>query len=195
MDSTVYQVDSHGLPIVIPFVDYSVVDHISSRRLLCFINHFVAHTISFLNKFSRSCQDRLESVAIRIQKTEATLSVLEAKLSSIPGLENVTLETKSNTDQNHLVTEVQPHVPEIVAETDASSAATTPSTEHEAVDGVKAKLHPVYGKYFKMIAMGVPLQAVKHKFSMENPNVTVDLLHNPDKICTVDDESDEEWSD
>jgi len=88
--------DAQGLPIVSPKIDFHDVDQISARRLLCFLNHFSAHTVDFLNTFATSCEQRLAEVNCRIQKTEATLSVLEAKLSSIPGLEHVSAPLSSS---------------------------------------------------------------------------------------------------
>ena len=50
--------DLRGLPIVSPGIDYSEVESINHRRLLIFLNHFAAHSVSFLNKFACSCEDR-----------------------------------------------------------------------------------------------------------------------------------------
>lgn len=60
--------------------DFSKVGAIHQKRTLAFINHFITNTVSFLNKFSRSCELRLQKFDARVQKLEASLSILEAKV-------------------------------------------------------------------------------------------------------------------
>ena len=50
--------DIRGLPLVSPGIDFTEVDSINHRRLLSFVNHFAAHSASFLNKFACTCEDR-----------------------------------------------------------------------------------------------------------------------------------------
>jgi len=217
--------DAQGLPIVSPKIDYGDVEKISPQRLVCFLNHFTAHTVAFLNAFAASCERRLEEVNWRIQRTEATLSVLEAKLSSIPGLDHIsapatTVNTstqsgvdttvETTTTSNQLSTElIDNHAMNDACLDENSKAPITSADSHSlATDGnsppspsmVRAKDHPSYAKYFRMLHMGVPLQAVLHKCRVENPNLNADVLETPDLMLPVandddnDDDDDEGWS-
>ncbi|XP_027631532.1 WASH complex subunit 3 isoform X6 [Tupaia chinensis] len=68
------------------------VPAIQQKRTVAFLNQFVVHTVQFLNRFSTVCEEKLADLSLRIQQIETTLNILDAKLSSIPGLDNVTLE-------------------------------------------------------------------------------------------------------
>ncbi|CAO2581331.1 WASH complex subunit 3 [Lemmus lemmus] len=68
------------------------VPAIQQKRTVAFLNQFVVHTVQFLNRFSTVCEEKLADLSLRIQQIETTLNILDAKLSSIPGLEDVTVE-------------------------------------------------------------------------------------------------------
>jgi len=51
--------------------------------MLAFVNHFVIHTASFLNRFSVICEEKLEDLLVRIQRLETTVCLLEAKVGVI----------------------------------------------------------------------------------------------------------------
>ncbi|MED6265362.1 WASH complex subunit 3, partial [Characodon lateralis] len=84
--------DEDGLPIVGSGVDLTKVPAIQQRRVVAHLNQFVVHTVRFLNRFSAVCEEKLSNISLRIQQIETTLCILEAKLSSIPGLEDVTVD-------------------------------------------------------------------------------------------------------
>ncbi|KAK8778119.1 hypothetical protein V5799_020541, partial [Amblyomma americanum] len=104
--------DDDGLPIIGPGVDYTksgffvlkychcgvadLVPPIQQKRTLAFLNYFLTRTTSFLNHFATVCDEKLEDLLIRIQRLEASMCILEAKLSSIPGLENVTADAAAS---------------------------------------------------------------------------------------------------
>lgn len=56
------------------------VEAIQQKRTIAFINHFITHTASFLNRFSCVCEEKLEHLSNRIQNLEITLSLLETKV-------------------------------------------------------------------------------------------------------------------
>ena len=58
------------------------VEPLDQKRLVAFINQFLTTTVSFLNHFSRACEERLESIHYKICKIEDQLAILESKLSS-----------------------------------------------------------------------------------------------------------------
>ncbi|XP_069376524.1 WASH complex subunit 3 isoform X2 [Paralichthys olivaceus] len=91
--------DEDGLPIVGSGVDLTKVPAIQQRRIVAYLNQFVVHTVRFLNRFSTVCEEKLANISLRIQQIETTLCILEAKLSSIPGLEDVTIDGISQQQQ------------------------------------------------------------------------------------------------
>mmetsp|Transcript_20021 Transcript_20021/g.29464 ORF Transcript_20021/g.29464 Transcript_20021/m.29464 type:complete len:138 (+) Transcript_20021:220-633(+) len=63
---------------------------LSSTSSLIF--HFVSSTSRFLNAFAASADSKLEAVSRRITASEAQMALLEAKLASVPGLDNETIK-------------------------------------------------------------------------------------------------------
>ena len=59
---------------------YFQVPAINQKRTLAFLNHYVTHTVRFLNRFSCVCEEKLISLSTRIQRLETTLNILEAKV-------------------------------------------------------------------------------------------------------------------
>lgn len=178
--------DEDGLPIVGSGVDLTKVPAIQQRRIVAYLNQFIVHTVRFLNRFSTVCEEKLASISLRIQQIETTLSILEAKLSSIPGLDQVTVDGVS--PQQNVATNGP-----TVSQTDGPSAGPLPPTETpqsspEAAAGQKAEApaenvmtvakDPRYARYLKMVQVGVPVMAIRNKMAMEglDPN----LLDTPD---------------
>lgn len=62
---------------------------IPTRRTLLIINNFIINTTDFMNKFAALCERKLNRVAQQLTKLEIVLSLLEAKLESIPWLSDV----------------------------------------------------------------------------------------------------------
>ncbi|NXV12823.1 WASC3 protein, partial [Cepphus grylle] len=87
--------DEDGLPIVGSGIDLTKVPAIQQKRTVAFLNQFVVHTVQFLNRFSTVCEEKLSALSLRIQQIETTLNILDAKLSSIPGLEDVKFQVSS----------------------------------------------------------------------------------------------------
>ncbi|PIK53185.1 putative WASH complex subunit CCDC53 isoform X2 [Apostichopus japonicus] len=190
-----HQAPRFYIPIRLTRVSPAVSDHffantarsevtaIHPKRMLAFLNHFIIHTTRFLNKFSCVCEQKLLDLNHRIQKLEVTMNILEAKLASIPGLENVTVEQA--TPQQPPAT----NLPAVTAGDDQhifnyealvcsksylgnrASTARSPPTLTVLQD-------PRYMKYFKMINMGVPIEPLRNKVLMDglDPN----LLSTPD---------------
>ena len=58
------------------------VEAINQKRTIAFINHFIAHTSHFLNRFSGVCEEKLINLHERIRQLEVSLSLLDAKVVS-----------------------------------------------------------------------------------------------------------------
>ncbi|XP_047119415.1 WASH complex subunit 3 isoform X1 [Schistocerca piceifrons] len=166
--------DVDGLPIIGPGVDYTqpsqqlassnlklgewkieLVTPIHQKRMYAFINHFITNTVSFLNKFSQSCELRLEKFDSRLQKLEASLCILETKLNSIAGLDEVPVTVSSSADKPE---ELQPPVT-----TETTTVQPDPQPQ----------IDPTLSKFVRMIQVGVPVQAVRMKMQAEGMDPSV----------------------
>ncbi|CAG02434.1 unnamed protein product, partial [Tetraodon nigroviridis] len=173
--------DEDGLPIVGSGVDLTKVPAIQQRRIVAYLNQFVVHTVRFLNRFSIVCEEKLASISLRIQQIETTLSILEAKLSSIPGLEEVTVDGLSQVAHSNGPTPAnQSQTASTPAETPPEPAHTAPElqrAERPAEDIMTVAKDSPYAPYLKWL-QGVPVMAIRNKMIAEglDPN----LLETPD---------------
>nr|CAD7262967.1 unnamed protein product [Timema shepardi] len=164
--------DGNGLPIIGPSVDKTKIEPIHQKRLIAFINHFLTTTVSFLNTFSHSVETRLEKCEGQLQKMDAALCILEAKLNSIAGLEDVPVATPENPP------EFTPPPPPVAPVTDVPSSASEPQPNNATPAQTKISQDPQYSRFFRMVAVGVPLQAVKQKMHAEG--LDPGILDDPD---------------
>ncbi|XP_036313158.1 WASH complex subunit 3 isoform X1 [Pipistrellus kuhlii] len=165
--------DEDGLPLMGSGIDLTKVPAIQQKRTVAFLNQFVVHTVQFLNRFSTVCEEKLADLSLRIQQIETTLNILDAKLSSIPGLDDVTVEvspvsvpgvtneTPSEPSQQNSLQESGPQESEVTAENILTVAK-----------------DPRYARYLKMVQVGVPVMAIRNKMISEG--LDPDLLERPD---------------
>ncbi|XP_072045603.1 WASH complex subunit 3-like [Amphiura filiformis] len=166
--------DSDGLPLVGPGVDLTKVGAIHQKRMLAFLNHFITHSTRFLNKFSCVCEQKLTHLNTRIQRLEVTMNILEAKIASIPGLENV--QAVSPTPPGPTPQQPNSNLPALPAAEEA--AANVPAIEAQPeAPAMTVSQDPRYAKYFKMVNMGVPANALKQKLLSEG--LDPDYLDKP----------------
>lgn len=191
--------DEDGLPLVGSGVDLTKVPAIQQRRVVAYLNQFIVHTVRFLNNFSTVCEEKLANISLRIQQIETTLCILEAKLSSIPGLEDVTVEgaerrqppqsngpTAAGQAQAGATPVVLPSPESLQSAPEASAPQKAEAEPEAAVVAVPAPAanvmtvakDPRYARYLKMVQVGVPVMAIRNKMVMEglDPN----LLDSPD---------------
>ncbi|XP_072528594.1 WASH complex subunit 3 isoform X1 [Salminus brasiliensis] len=200
--------DEDGLPIVGSGVDLTKVPAIQQRRVVAFLNQFIVHTVRFLNRFSTVCEEKLATISLRIQQIETTLSILEAKLSSIPGLEDVTVDgvsQRASTETNGPAVgssgTAASNVPSSPPEGRSPCRACQKQTKKDKLYGVSAPTQgqegpqepkkeavednvitvakdPRYARYLKMVQVGVPVMAIKNKMLLEGLDPS--LLDSPD---------------
>ncbi|XP_040263637.1 WASH complex subunit 3 isoform X2 [Bufo bufo] len=192
--------DEDGLPIVGSGIDLTKVPAIQQKRTVAFLNQFVVHTVQFLNRFSTVCEEKLSALSLRIQQIETTLNILDAKLSSIPGLEDVKVETHlSNSITNgHLqprsVSEAPPATPQTeVVQQNSLNDNTLPKEEVQAENIPTVAKDPRYARYLKMVQVGVPVMAIRNKMISEGLNP--DLLETPNAPVPDGDIAPEDSSD
>ncbi|XP_069620375.1 WASH complex subunit 3 [Ranitomeya imitator] len=196
--------DEDGLPIVGSGIDLTKVPAIQQKRTVAFLNQFVLHTVQFLNRFSTVCEEKLSALSLRIQQIETTLNILDAKLSSIPGLEDVKVETHSSSNivngnlQPQSVPESTTDIPqaEVIQQNSINDNALL-KEEGQAENVLTVAKDPRYARYLKMVHVGIPVMAIRNKMISEGLNP--DLLETPnapvpDGDITLEDSSDSESS-
>ncbi|XP_056603565.1 WASH complex subunit 3 [Triplophysa dalaica] len=176
--------DEDGLPIVGSGIDLTKVPAIQQRRIIAFLNQFIVHTVRFLNRFSTVCEEKLSTVSLRIQQIETTLSILEAKLASIPGLEDVTVDGVRPSAQTNGPTVDGSHpsgsstVPPPEVTRQPQGVTQEPKAEAPAENVMTVAKDPRYARYLKMVQVGVPVMAIKNKMILEGLDPS--LLDTPD---------------
>ncbi|KAJ6660067.1 hypothetical protein lerEdw1_018265 [Lerista edwardsae] len=167
--------DEDGLPLVGSGIDLTKVPAIQQKRTVAFLNQFVVHTVQFLNRFSTVCEEKLSALSLRIQQIETTLNILDAKLSSIPGLEDVKFEvTSTNSVMNGPVLQPSAEPPSTNASPQSEPASVQETRQQKMEEapenvGTVAK-DPCYARYLKMVQVGVPVMAIRNKMISEGLN-------------------------
>ncbi|PBC29881.1 WASH complex subunit 3 [Apis cerana] len=157
--------NDYKIPIIEPTIDCTKVPPINQKRTISFINHFIVHTVTFLNKFTLSCEERLLQFEYKLQRIEASLEILESWLSSIPNLEQ-NQNTKSSTENNDNKEENVSKINE--PDNIKQDVPKDIQTEKQLINKDSR-----YDKYLKMIHFGVPKEAVKLKMEQEGLNSSI----------------------
>ncbi|TMW47804.1 hypothetical protein DOY81_007142, partial [Sarcophaga bullata] len=158
-------------------VDKTQLPPLHQKRVLAFVNHFLINSCGFLNDFALQCETKFIELERKLQKVEAALTILEAKLASIPDLEQKDVKEQESTKQNSNNVNNESKVEIDIVEHE---------TEEENVKGIKISEHDAYKKFFKMLQVGVPAQAIKLKMQvegldpsmLEKPNIVVPFEGN-----------------
>ncbi|XP_047406468.1 WASH complex subunit 3 isoform X1 [Sciurus carolinensis] len=187
--------DEDGLPLMGSGIDLTKVPAIQQKRTVAFLNQFVVHTVQFLNRFSTVCEEKLADLSLRIQQIETTLNILDAKLSSIPGLDDVSFEVSplSVTNGSHSETTSE------MSQQNSTQDSGPQESEVSSENILTVAKDPRYARYLKMVQVGVPVMAIRNKMISEG--LDPDLLERPDAPVpdgesekTVEESSDSESS-
>ncbi|XP_016968641.1 WASH complex subunit 3 [Drosophila biarmipes] len=157
-------------------VDKTQIPPLNQKRILAFVNHFLVSTCTFLNEFALGCETKFVEMERQLQKTEAALIILEAKLASVPTEHRVADEASRIP-----VSTEEPNEPAPIPECNLPSTVGQPEPEDppECVV-VRACEDLRYRKFFKMVQVGVPAPAVKQK--MQSEGLEPRLLDTPNLI-------------
>uniref|UniRef100_A0A8C9QJP5 WASH complex subunit 3 n=1 Tax=Spermophilus dauricus TaxID=99837 RepID=A0A8C9QJP5_SPEDA len=187
--------DEDGLPLMGSGIDLTKVPAIQQKRTVAFLNQFVVHTVQFLNRFSTVCEEKLADLSLRIQQIETTLNILDAKLSSIPGLDDVTFVSSVSSVTNGSQSETTSEFSQQNSTQDSGPQESEVSSENI----LTVAKDPRYARYLKMVQVGVPVMAIRNKMISEG--LDPDLLERPDAPVpdgeserTVEESSDSESS-
>ncbi|XP_044792485.1 WASH complex subunit 3 [Bubalus bubalis] len=167
--------DEDGLPLMGSGIDLTKVPAIQQKRTVAFLNQFVVHTVQFLNRFSTVCEEKLD-LSLRIQQIETTLNILDAKLSSIPGLDDVTFEV-SPVNVTRITNGT--HSEATSGQSQNSLQDSGPQESEVTPENIlTVAKDPRYARYLKMVQVGVPVMAIRNKMISEG--LDPDLLERPD---------------
>ncbi|XP_070310150.1 WASH complex subunit 3 isoform X1 [Odocoileus virginianus] len=177
--------DEDGLPLMGSGIDLTKVPAIQQKRTVAFLNQFVVHTVQFLNRFSTVCEEKLADLSLRIQQIETTLNILDAKLSSIPGLDDVTFEvspvnvTRITNGTHSEATSEQSQIYTPCSLQQNSLQDSGPQESEVTPENIlTVAKDPRYARYLKMVQVGVPVMAIRNKMISEG--LDPDLLERPD---------------
>ena len=165
----------------INFEKCEAVDH---GRTVGFVNNFLVETTEFLNRFSVACDKRLREVSASLQKLEITMAILEAKLASIPGLENVDASSIVSAAPSAVQASEPaggpPPPPPPPPPSGAGGMPPPPPGVPDAVQeepnpsgGLTNKEDPRYQAYFRMQRMGVALGQIQQKMSSDGVDPSI----------------------
>lgn len=172
------------ITVAVSGIDLNRVEPLDTRRLVTFINHYLATTVSFLNHFSVQCESRLDRMQEQLHRIECRLKLLEGKLASVPGGVVVTPSASTNpTGESPVVAPNKTEEELNVRKEPAPGPEVKQDQEEEREEGANSvastgappgpREDPQYAKYFKMVAVGVPVQAVKHKITQDGLDPSV----------------------
>ncbi|XP_069758409.1 WASH complex subunit 3 [Narcine bancroftii] len=117
---------------------------------------------------------------LRIQQIETTLNILEAKLSSIPGLEDVTLETTRQSQNVSNGPSSNQHQPSPTEGLQNVASSTPIKADLPTENAITVAKDPRYARYLKMVQVGVPVMAIRNKMISEG--LDPDLLETPNAL-------------
>ncbi|XP_055837673.1 WASH complex subunit 3 [Episyrphus balteatus] len=164
-------------------IDKTQIPPLHQKRILAFVNHFVISSCSFLNDFASKCETKFIEVERKMQKVEASLIIIESKLSSIPNQiepkQKVELDSSPSAGQEVHEEKKVDNVPSVAEENDTIEQVPSPPLEET---GVKACEDERYKRFFKMLQFGVPIAAVKLKMKAEG--VDPDIIDTPNLLLT-----------
>ncbi|XP_026963149.1 WASH complex subunit 3 isoform X1 [Sagmatias obliquidens] len=169
--------DEDGLPLMGSGIDLTKVPAIQQKRTVAFLNQFVVHTVQFLNRFSTVCEEKLADLSLRIQQIETTLNILDAKLSSIPGLDDVTFEV-SPVSVTRITNETHSETTSEQSQLNSLQDSGPQESEVTPENILTVAKDPRYARYLKMVQVGVPVMAIRNKMISEG--LDPDLLERPD---------------
>lgn len=155
-------------------VDPSTIKPVHVQTTLLFVNNFIVNTTKFLNNFSESCDIKLTNISSKLNNLDVVLSVLEAKLNSVPGLETDDIpppNTTSTAPSSNADTSTNNEQDETTQEVDAPQ---------QSGGQVKASEHPDYAPFFKLSRLGVPMAVVSAK--VQAAGLDPSVLEDPDAM-------------
>lgn len=171
-------------------VDLRGMEPVPIEHTVLIVNNFIVNTARFMESFSTTCNGKIAAVSSKISRLDTMLQLLEAKLESPSVVQAVGARS-----DGVAAPQQDSHAGPAVRAEDGGPAppappAATPA-EAEAPGGVppgtvKAREHPRYAVYFRMLRMGVPLRAVVMKMQGTDGSLDVSVLSDPERPMPMD---------
>ncbi|VVD03311.1 unnamed protein product [Leptidea sinapis] len=139
-------------------LDYAKIAALQQKRTLAFINHFVITTAQFLNNFAKQCENKLMKFERKIEKINATMVLLETRLSSIPEVNQHLGKTQATV------------IDQEISQNKTNEESVQVDVNTRVDEEIESTIKPEYERFMKMLQVGVPLDAVKLKMSLEGIN-------------------------
>ena len=169
-------------------------DPVPLRKTLVVVNNFIMTTTGFLNHFSTLCEDKIRKVSEHVDRVHISLSLLEAKLASVPGLDGInttnissstsnTVKESDTAEESKTFSTLKVKQEQPTPSTSSMSSSTiqqpapTPAVSQQ-LSFLKVKDDPTYATYFKMLRMKMPIGAIKNKLEMDGYDRSI--IDNPD---------------
>ncbi|VDD90732.1 unnamed protein product [Enterobius vermicularis] len=198
------------LSFITPDIKLDQVPPLDIKRVIAFVNHFVMRDVQLINSFAVNAERRVLEIENRIKKLTVELQLLEAKLDSIPSIQEAgtSKDTRSGEPVFSKTSEtvgsgsvadpsLTLQLPSTDVITDSLSAEKMPEKSEPAAESeesrgkvenqltkkIKAQDDPRYAKYFKMLRLGVLEAAVKQK--MATDGIDPEILNNPNAEMEV----------
>lgn len=183
-------------------IDPATVKPLDTRDLVRIINDFLLTSSDFLNSFCAKFEDRILTLEARLNSFESQLILLEQKLADIPDsvgtiqqnmvgfgcqqMEGCSIEKNESANKDELGPPTErlseeEQQPKMSASSDREEKP--PQSQEGDANGMAAKDHPIMGKYFRMLKMGVPEPAVKQK--MRSEGVDPAILDQPERQMPI----------
>ncbi|XP_055340091.1 WASH complex subunit 3-like [Paramacrobiotus metropolitanus] len=182
-------------------IDLNQVPALPLNETVGYVKQAATIIVQHLNHFAQTADEKLRQMSANISRLETELTILEAKLASVPGLSSIKA-SEPNTPGGMPVPasaahEVPASVPAeamkptpspVPADTSSPATSATPvpdgvssqpvaAAEETSQNVLTVQKDPIYAKYFRMVQVGVPAQAVKLKMAAEGLNPA--LLDTP----------------
>lgn len=135
------------------------MDAIETKKSLTIVNSFVVTTTEFINHFCARAHQKLSLVNRKVEKLEALTALLEHKVDSIP--EHVPEPPKQEPSKQ-----------------EPASSNPQASQEEAPKEPEPAPIDEAYLIYVRMLKVGVPRAAVKHKMVADDldPNKLDEMM-------------------
>jgi hypothetical protein len=141
------------------------------------INNFVINTAVFLNTFSDTIETKISSTSSKLTQLEILLSVLEAKLNSVPGLESSLPDEKPTVDHGTATSLSSQNSKSAVPDVTQNNQGEGSSVSD--VQPSSNSLPEEYVPFMKMIKVGIPKFVAQAKAAAAGLDPSILDSYNP----------------
>lgn len=153
-------------------IDLNTVRPIGTTDLVRVFNDFLITSTSLLNSFCSEFERQIITLETKMDSIDRHLLLLEHKLANVPYSIKLVRCGEETRDEN----DKPVNFGELVDVNEDEQLEKVDPLKNTIENELEAKDHPIFGKYFRMLKMGVPEAAVKQK--MQSEGVDPEILSN-----------------